>query len=70
MDWTGLYTGLVKRGQVKRGLVKRGIVKRALVKRALVKRGLVKRGLRIGSCGRLFFFLGFFRVCKLDKTER
>ena len=41
MDWTGLYTGLVKRGQVKRGLVKRGLVKRTLVKHGLVKRRLV-----------------------------
>ena len=50
-DWTGLdWTGLVKRGLVKPGLV---------IKRGLVQGGLVKRGLRIGSCGRLFFF--FFR---------
>ena len=55
---------------MKRGLVKRGLVKRGLVKRGLVKRRFVKRGLRIGSCGRLFFFFNFFRVCKSDKTER
>ena len=60
-DWTGL---------VKRGLVKGRLVKRGLVKRRLVKRGLVKRGLTMGSRGRLFFFLDFFRVCKSDKTER
>ena len=47
LDWTGL---------VKRRLVKRGLVKSGLVKHGLVKRGLVKLGLRIGSCGRLFFF--------------
>ena len=50
LDWTGL---------VKRRLVKRGLVKRGLVKHGLVKRGLVKLGLRIGSCGRLFFFRFF-----------
>lgn len=39
-----------------------------LVKHGLVKCRLVERGLRIGSCRRLFF-LDFFRICKLDKTE-
>ena len=58
LDWPGLdWTGLVKRRLLKRGLVKRG-----LVKRGLVKRKLVKRGLRIGSCGRLFFFFKIFSV--------
>ena len=52
------------------GLDWTGLIKRGLVKRGLVKRGLVKRGLRIGSFGRLFLFLDFFRVCKSDKTER
>ena len=51
-------------------ILKTGLDWTGLVKCGLVKRGLVKRGFRIGSRGRLFFFLDFFRVCKSDKTER
>ena len=40
-----------------------------LVRRGLVKRGLVKRGLRIGSCGRLFFWIFFAFVNRIKLND-